>query len=163
MADGGPVVSVIDPVFSVIDLKARYNQIPMHTNSIPKTAVITPFGLFEWTKMPFGLMNSGCTFQRVIHEVLRDLPYLFIYIDDILVGSRSLEEHEQHLREVFTRLRENCLTINLKKCILAKPTLTFLGHTVDSETIRPLPEKVDAIKQFPLPPPSSTSRDSSAW
>ena len=53
-------------------------------------------------------MNSGCTFQRVIHEVLRDLPYLFIYIDDILVGSRSLEEHEQHLREVFTRLRENC-------------------------------------------------------
>ena len=55
--------------------KAGYNQIPMHTNSIPKTTVITPFGLFEWTKMPFGLMNSGCTFQRVIHEVLRDLPY----------------------------------------------------------------------------------------
>ena len=96
--------------------------------------------------MPFGLMNSGCTFQRVIHEVLRDLPYLFIYIDDILIGSRSLEEHEQHLREVFTRLRENCLTVNLKKCVLAKSTMTFLGHTVDSEGICPLPEKVDAIK-----------------
>ena len=93
-------------------------------------------------------MNS---FQRVIHEALRDLPHLFIYIDDILVGSRSLEEHEQHLREVFTRLRENCLTVNLKKCVLAKSTVTFLGHTVDSEGIRPLPEKVDAIKQFPLP------------
>ena len=73
--------------------------------------------------MPFGLMNSGCTFQRVIHEVLRDLPYLFIYIDDILVGSRSLEEHEQHLSEVFTRIRENCLTVNLKKCVLAKSTV----------------------------------------
>ena len=101
--------------------------------------------------MPFGLLDSGCTFQRVIHEELRDLPNLFIYIDDILVGSRSLEEHEQHLREVFTRLSENCLTANLKKCVMAKSMVTFLGHTVDSEGIRPLPEKVDAIKQFPLP------------
>ena len=138
-------------VFSVIDLKAGYTQISMNKNSIPKTAVITPFGLFEWTKMPFGLMKSGCTFQTVIHDVLRDLPYLFIYIDDILVCSRSLEEHEEHLREVFTRLRENCLTVNLKKCVLAQPTVTFLGHTVDSKGIRPLPEKVNAINQFPLP------------
>ena len=68
-------------VFSVIDLTAGYNQSPMDKDSIAKTAVITPFGLFEWYQMPFGLMNSGCTFQRVIHEVLRDLPYLFIYID----------------------------------------------------------------------------------
>ena len=73
-------------MFSVIDLKAGYNQIPMDKDSIAKTAVITPFGVFEWTQMPFGLNNSGCTFQRVIHEVLRDLPYLFIYIDDILLG-----------------------------------------------------------------------------
>ena len=94
-------------------------------------------------------MNSGCTFQRVIHEVLRALPYLFIYIDDILVGSATLEEHQQHLREVFTRLRENCLIINLKKCVLAQPTVTFLGHTVDSEGIRP--EKVNAINKFPSP------------
>ena len=83
--------------------------------------------------------------------MLRDLPYLFIYIDDILVGSATLEEHKQHLRGVFTRLWENCLTINLKKCVLAQPTETFLGHTVDSEGIRPLPEKVNAINQFPLP------------
>ena len=71
-------------VFSVIELKARYNQIPMDKDSIAKTAVITPFGLFEWNQMPFGLINSGCTFQRVIHEVLRD-PYLFINIDDALI------------------------------------------------------------------------------
>ena len=88
-------------MFSVIDLKAGYNQIPMDKNAFAKTAVITPFGLFEWTQMPFGLMNSGCMFQRVIHKVLCNLPYLFIYIDDILVGLRSLEEHEEHLRKVF--------------------------------------------------------------
>ena len=74
-----------------------------------------------------------------------------MYIDDILVGSQNVEEHEQHLREVFTRLRENCLTMNLEKCTLAQPTVTFLGHTVDAEGIRPLPEKVTTIKQFPLP------------
>ena len=68
---------------------------------------------------------------------------------DILVGSRTVKEHKQHLREVFTRLRENCLTVNLEKCTLAQPTVTFLSHTVDSEGIRPLPEKVSAIKQFP--------------
>ena len=67
-------------VFSVKDLKAGYNQIPMDKASIPKTAVITPFGLYEWNQMPFGLMNSGCTFQQVVHEVLHYLPYLFVYI-----------------------------------------------------------------------------------
>ena len=101
--------------------------------------------------MPFGLMNSGCTFQRVVHEVLRDLPYLFVYIDNILVSSHTVDEHEQHLREVFTRLRENNLTVTLEKCTLAQPTVTFLGHTVDYEGIHPFTEKVSAIRQFPPP------------
>ena len=99
--------------------------------------------------MPFGLKNSECTFQRVVHEVLRDLLYLFVYIDDILVSSRTVEEHEQHLWEIFTHLRENNLTVTMEKCTLAWPTVTFLGHTVDSEGIRPFPEKVSAIRQFP--------------
>ena len=80
-----------------------------------------------------------------------------------LVGSRSLEEHKQHLREVFTRLRENCLTVNFKKCVLAKSTVTFLGHTMDSKAIRPLPEKVDAINQFPLPSSKLDVQNCSAW
>ena len=101
--------------------------------------------------MPFVLMNSGSTFQRVLHDVLRDLPFQFIYIDDILVASRTLEEHEKHLRIIFNRLRQHCLTVNLQKCVIGKPSVSFLGHLVDSEGIRPLPEKVAAIKQFPLP------------
>ena len=72
--------------------------------------------------------------------MLCDLPYLFVYIDDILVSSQTVKEHKQHLWEVFTRLRENNLTVNLEKCTLARPTMTFLGHTVDSKGIRPLPD-----------------------
>ena len=87
--------------------------------------------------MPFVLKNSECTFQRVVHEVLRDLPYLFVYIDDILVSSLTVKEHEQHLREIFTRLRENNLTVNMEKCLIAQPTVTFLGHMVDSKGIPP--------------------------
>ena len=64
--------------------------------------------------MPFGLKNSECTFQRVLHEVLLDLPYLFVYIADILVSSRTVEEHEQHLWEIFTHLRENNLTVTME-------------------------------------------------
>ena len=81
--------------------------------------------------------------------MLRDLPYLFVYIEDILVSSRSVVEHEQHLQEIFTRLWENNITVNLEKCTLAQPTVTFLGHMVDSEGNRPLPEKVSTIRQFP--------------
>lgn len=81
----------------MIDLKSRDNQVPLDEKDIEKTAVITPFGLLEWTKMPFGLMNSGSTFQWVMHEILGDLP-VFVYIDDILISYRSPQEHEVHLR-----------------------------------------------------------------
>ena len=64
----------------MIDLKSGYNQIPMNPKDMVKNAIITPFGLYKWSKMLFGLMNAGCTFQRVIHEVLPDLPFIFVYI-----------------------------------------------------------------------------------
>ena len=85
--------------------------------------------------------------------MLRDSPSLFVYIDDILVSSLTVKEYEHHLGEIFTCLSENNLMVNLDKCFLAKPTVTFFGHTVYSEGIRSLPEKVTTIRSFP--PPSS--------
>ena len=85
-------------------LKSGYNQVTMDPGAVAKTTVITPFGLRERNQMPFGLKNSRCTFQRVIHEVLCDIPYIFCHKDDILVSSPTIEAHEQHLREVFTHL-----------------------------------------------------------
>jgi len=88
-------------VFSTIDLVKGYHQVPMATADVEKTAIITPFGLFEYIKMPFGLRNSAQTFQRLMDHLFRLLGFAFTYIDDILVASRSAAEHQLHLRQIF--------------------------------------------------------------
>lgn len=137
-------------VFSKIDLNKAYYQVPMAEEDIPKTAVITPFGLFEFLVMCFGLRNAAQTFQRLMDSILA-LPYVFVYIDDILVASASEEEHRVHLEEVFRRLSQHGLTINPQKSEFCKTEVEFLGFLVDSQGIKPLPGKVDQIADFPRP------------
>jgi cleavage and polyadenylation specificity factor subunit 1 len=132
-------------VFFMLDLKKGFHQIPMKDGHIAKTAVITPFGLFNFLRMLFGLKNAPQAFQRLIDCVLRGLDCTFVYLDDVLVASSDQAEHLLHLDAVFKLLSLNGLILNNDKCVLGKSELTFLGHKVSANGIEPKSESMEAI------------------
>ena len=138
-------------VFSKVDLFKGYHQIPVNADDVSKTGVITPFGLFVFDRTPFGLKNAGQDFQRMMDEIMADLPHVYVYIDDILIASETPKEHLSDLKEVFETLQSNGLVVNKAKCLLGQESLDFLGYHLDANGISPLPERVDAIKEFKPP------------
>ncbi|GBG68169.1 hypothetical protein CBR_g2720 [Chara braunii] len=139
--------------FSKIDLKSGYHQIEVHPDDQYKTAFRTRYGHYEFIVMPFGLTNAPATFQRCMNDLFRPWldRFVVVYLDDILVFSRTLQEHQGHLRQVLEKLREANFKINAKKCEWAKTQVLYLGHVLDRDGIKPEDNKIAAIRDWPTP------------
>jgi RNase H-like domain found in reverse transcriptase/Reverse transcriptase (RNA-dependent DNA polymerase)/gag-polyprotein putative aspartyl protease len=148
-------------VFSSIDLQSAYHQIRLADDDIPKTAWRCTLGHFEYTVMPMGARNSGATWQVLadrIYKPLIDRGIVTVYQDDILIHSRSAQEHVQHLREALDVLRQHKLYAKASKCEWNRTEVTFLGHLVGADGIRMDPSKVDVIQKWPQPTTQSELR-----
>ena len=140
-------------IFSKIDLRQGYHQIRVKDPDIEKTAFRTRYGHFEFTVVPFGLTNAPATFQRLMHDIFRlhlD-SFVIIYLDDILVYSRTVEEHRHHLSAVLAILRQHKLYANVKKCHFAEPQVDFCGHIISPNGISTDPTKIEAIQSWTMP------------
>lgn len=139
--------------YSSMDLASGYWQIEIEEKDKEKTAFICHLGLFEFIRMPFGLTNAPATFQRMMDEVLADIPIELVkdYIDDIITGSTTFEGHMEDIQKIFDRLRQYNLKLKLSKCTWCKNKLLYLGHTIDANGISPNRAKVEAIDKMQPP------------
>jgi hypothetical protein len=140
-------------LFSVLDLNSAYYQIPLSEKSRRVTAFCTPFGLFEFNKLPMGI-SVGCQgLSRVVDELFADLKgrFVFNFVDDLVVYSHSVKEHRLHVREVVRRLERAGFTLNPDKVVFGATEIKYLGHLISACGVKILPDRVMAIQQYPRP------------
>ena len=140
-------------IFSKIDLRSGYHQLRVKDNDIAKTAFRTRYGHYEFTVMPFGLTNAPAAFMDLMNRVFRKYldKFVIVFIDDILIYSKSPEEHEEHLRLALQTLKEHQLYAKFSKCEFWLRKVHFLGHVVSAEGITVDPAKIEAVKEWKAP------------
>ncbi|GFU58770.1 hypothetical protein TNCV_3089111 [Trichonephila clavipes] len=139
--------------FSTLDLKSGYWQVEVHPEDREKTAFTSGQGLWQFKVMPFGLCNAPATFERLMETVLKGLTFeaCLIYLNDVIIGGRTFEEHLQNIRKVLSKLRDAILKLNPSKCKFFQKEVNYLRHIISAEGVRTDPEKVSALKNWKRP------------
>jgi hypothetical protein len=142
-----------DKVFSKIDLHSGYHQMKIRWSDIPKTAFTTRYGLYEYTVMSFGLTNAPTYFMYLMNKAFMDYldKFVVVFIDDMLIYSKTEEEHEEHLRLVLKKLREHQLYAKFSKCDFWLEEVSFLGHIITDGGISVDPVKVEDVLKWEPP------------
>ena len=137
--------------FITLDVRAGYHHIPLDKPSIPKTAFNSPFSKFEYVKVPFGLAQAPAYFQELMTGILKDFPFAIAYLEDIIIFSKTSQEHISHIRMVFKKLKSANLSMKKTKCSFFSKEIQYLGHILSAIGIRPLPAKPHAIQHIQPP------------
>ena len=139
--------------FSKLDLRSGYHQIRIAAEDVPKTAFRTRYGHFQFRVLPFGLTNAPATFQNLMQDIFKDYldDFVVVFLDDILVFSKTRPDHERHLRLVLNKLREHKLYAKLSKCDFFKQRMPFLGHVLTPDGLQVDEHKIGVIKKWPTP------------
>ena len=138
-------------IFSKVDLRKAFHSIIIDERDRFKTCVATPWGMFNFKRLAMGMKNSAQSFQRMVQDVIGDMPNVFCYLDDLLIFSKSTKHHLEILKELFSKLENAGLTLALSKCQFGVSSLEYLGYKVDSSGLIPMKKKVDALQKFPPP------------
>ena len=140
-------------MYSTLDLKTGYWQLPVHPDSIDKTAFVCHYGQYEWLRMPFGLCNAPAVFQRAMNKVLAKHigKTVMVYLDDIIIFSKSAEQHAKDVDEVLQTLASAGLTLKESKCHFGKSKVDLLGYVISKDGIAAQPSKTQAIQELPPP------------
>ena len=145
-------------VFSTLDAQSGFHQIPIDEKSSKLTTFLTPFGKYQYLRLPFGLTSAPEFFHKTMVDLVGDIQGVEVYIDDVLVHARSEIEHDARLREVLSRFRNAGLKLNSKKCHFKQSSVKFLGNILSKEGIMPSPDKVRAIEEVKVPTNKSEIR-----
>ena len=138
-------------LFTTLDLRNAYQQVVLEEESRKLTTINTTKGLFEYVRLPYGVSSAPGIYQRIMEQLLQNIPMTVVYLDDILVSGSTPEEHDRNLRTVLTRLLDKGLWLRKEKCVFRQKSCRYLGHVIDEEGIHPTDDKVMAIKNAPVP------------
>ena len=137
--------------FTTLDLRTGNHHIPLDNPSIPKTAFNSPFGKYEYVKVPFGLAQASAYFQELMTGILKDFNFAIAYLDDVIIFSKTPQEHILHIRMIFEKLKSANLSMRKSKCSFFSKEIQYLGHILTTTGIRPLPAKTHAIHHMQPP------------